>query len=277
MGEHTPLGTEEENVSLTLSPSPQKPQQPPPRPFRPAMAAKRRARSTSADRLLASKRGSSRPPSPGIISRMGKWAAQRSASPATQRMEVGEHKVITPMVSDIDGRMAALEQQRAVDHTYFQEIAAAMQVLGHSLTEEREKRLNLEAEVVKVEFQRRQEAAGAQERILSEIPARMAKFVEESLGPKLDEKFQAAQQAMEQVKVDVVRLAHHGDKVEKYLAGLEADRPREGQAIQHLVETEVGQVRTLIQQFEASGHVPTIGVSSIPSRRTCSRRSATWR
>ena len=106
----------------------------PPRPFRLTMAAKRRVAST--DRRVSApkpsitgKRPSSRPPSPGVIGRMCKWAAQRSASPAVMRMELGDHKVATPVTTDMDSRVAALEQQRTADHEYFGQLAAALQVL----------------------------------------------------------------------------------------------------------------------------------------------------
>ncbi len=91
--------------------------------------------------------------------------------------------------------------------------------------------------MAKVEFERRKDIAGHDERVLSQVPERMAKFVAGDLGPKLGDKFSAAQQVVDQLKIDVLRLTNHEDKVEKYLAGLTADRPREGQAIQQLVES----------------------------------------
>ncbi len=94
----------EEETSLTLSQSDASP----PRPFRPAMGARRRtaSRTSSGERLkigvtktIETKRAASktpsRPPSPGIASRMGKWASARAPSPGIQRMDVGEHQVIT--------------------------------------------------------------------------------------------------------------------------------------------------------------------------------------
>ena len=263
----------EEETSLTLSQS----EASPPRPFRPAMGARRRtaSRTSSGERLkigvtktIETKRAASktpsRPPSPGIASRMGKWASARAPSPGIQRMDVGEHQVITAEASDAETRLAALEQQRAVDHAYLEQVAAAIHILDKALTEERDKRLNLEAETVKTAFEQRRDLAGRDERILGEIPTRMAKFFEESMGPKLEQRFGAAQGILDAVKVDIQRLSVHEVRVEKYLEGLVADRPREGQAIQQLVDTEVGQVRNLIKQFEASGHVPKIGVSSVP-------------
>ncbi len=254
----------------------------PPHPYRPRMAARRRtaSRSESVERRSkpsvfkiggsdTTKRfdpyGSSRPPSPDIAGRLGKWAAQRSPSPATQRVEVFEHKVIMPTISDTDGRIAALEQQRSHDHEYLKHVAAAIEVMNIALGEERVKWLNLEAETVKMEFTRRQETAGQQERILAEIPTRMATYVAGGIGPKLDEQFAEANRLILQVQSDVQQLRTHEAKVEKYLQGLEADRPREGQAIQQLVETEVGQVRDLVQKFESSGQaVPKIGAAVVP-------------
>ncbi len=252
----------------------------PPRPFRPNMAARRRAssRSDSGERRklnqkpvklklsgAGKQRASPRPPSPGIAGRMGMWAAQRSPSPAVQRMNIGEHKVVMPVISDSDGRLQALEQQRAVDHAFLEQMAAALRVVNQTMDEERDKRLNLEAEIVKVEFQRRQDMAGQKEQTLAEIPNRMAKFVSDGLGPKLDDKFAEANQLLVKLENDVKELRIHESKVEEYLKGLEQDRPREGQAIQQLVQTEVGQVRDLVQKFETSGQaVPRIGLNVVP-------------
>ena len=134
------------------------------------MMARRRAgsRSGSGERpvvkSISSKRMSPRPPSPGLGSRMVKWAAQRSASPAVQRVDVSEHEMILPDVTDIDGRIRALEQQRAHDHAFLQEIAAVLAVINRGLDDKRDKRITLEAEVVKVEFVRRQETIQVKER-----------------------------------------------------------------------------------------------------------------
>ncbi len=277
-GADVPITANEEEFDMTLTPS----ESSPPRPYRPRMAARRRAASRSESGERRSKLGvfkiggssttkrfdhlgNSRPPSPDIAGRLGKWAAQRTPSPATQRVEVGEHKVIMPTISDTNDRIVALEQQRNHDHEYFKYIAAAIEVMNTALGEERDKRLNLEAEAVKMDFTRRQETASLQERILAEVPARMATFVSGGIGPKLDEQFAEANRMLIQVQGDVQQLRAHEAKVEKYLQGLEADRPREGQAIQQLVDTEVGQVRDLVQKFEASGQaVPKIGAAVVP-------------
>ena len=230
------------------------------------MMTRRRAGSRSASgerpvvKNISGKRTSPRPPSPGIGSRMVRWAAQRAASPAVQRFDVSEHKMILPDITDVDGRIRALEQQRAHDHCFLQEMAAVLQVINRGLDEERDKRITLEAEVVKVEFGRRQELAQLKEQILGEIPARMDKFGSEGLGPKLDEKFTEATNKLQALEADIKALRMHETKVEEYLSGLMKDRPLEGQAIERLVATEVGQVRDMVQKCEnVAQAIPKVG------------------
>ena len=224
------------------------------------MAARRRtaSRSESGERRKldvvkftghGKRRASPRPPSPGIAGRMGMWAARRSPSPAVQRMGLGEHQVVVPVTDGHDGRLQALERQRAVDHAFLEQVAAALRVVNQAMDGERDKRLNLEAELARVEFQRRQDMAVQKEQTLAEVPHRMATFISDGLGPQLDGKIAEANQLLVKLESEVKELRTHEAKVENYLQGLEADRPREGQAIQQLVQTEVGKVRDLVQEL----------------------------
>ncbi len=195
---------------------------------------------------------------------MGAWAAGRSSSPAPARLSIERPTVVTTEEASLDARVKALEQQRDADHGYFCEILAALHVVDDAVTQERSKRINAEAEVVRMDMLLRADVAAQKEQILENVLPKMDEFFRQGPGVKLLERIDDAHTALAKLAFDISQLRVHELKVEDYLKGLHQDRPREGQAIQELVANEVGQVRELVKHFEASVQVPRIDLATVP-------------
>ena len=176
---------------------------------------------------ISAKRGMARPPSPGLGPRRGH--AAREASPAIRRVSLQAHEVVHTTAGDVETRIAALEQQRALDHGYFAEIAQAVHLLYGAAELERDKRVQLEEFVSsqqQLHIDMRREFYTAMRDHDGRINAAQEAF--NRLQPDIDankKKIAEAEAAFVEMRASVEQLKGKEEAVEKYLTKLHGDRP----------------------------------------------------
>ncbi len=189
---------------------------------------------------------------PSRLSPPARRPPARMASPAVEKVKIEKHRVVRPELSPgtagpniVDSRIAALEQQQAFDHTYLEQLAAAVRSLYEAQEWERLRRGEVDDQSVLMDMNLRHELAVQREALQDmhkKVPE-MASHGMQTLVGVMDEKIATIQKAID--------LMHgKGERVENYLNKLHEDRPREGQAVADLVNSQVSQVKEMVSRFE---------------------------
>ncbi len=185
-------------------------------------------------------------------------------SPAVERVEIEKHRVIRPEVSPgtagpsiVESRVAALEQQQAIDHTYLEQLAAAVRSLYEAQEWERLRRVEVDDQSVLMDMNLRRELA-AQREALQDVHKKIPEVTSQELqnfftvgrGNELVKHVDAMDEKIAKIQYVIDHMQGKGERVENYLTKLHEERPKEGQAVVELVNEEVSQVKEMVGRFE---------------------------
>ena len=183
------------------------------------------------------------------LSMMARHQPERMQSPAVERVEIEKHRVIRPEVppgttgpSMLESRVGALEQQQAIDHTYLEQLAAAVRSRYEAQEWERLRRVEVEDQSVVMDMNIRREMAAQRE----ELQNAHKKI------PEMGNEIAFYVDTMEGKIVKLQQIVDHmrgkGAVVENYLEKLDEQRPKEGQAVMELINNEVSRVKELVNK-----------------------------
>ncbi len=199
-----------------------------------------------------------RPPSPLI-------AARRAGSPI-QKVKIKDHEMVVPEGTDVEGRLVTLERQQKVDHDFLQQVAEALRMVGGAVESENQKRVYFEAQTAQMDHTMRKEVYAMRDQLAAEaqgfIKDKLKEFFDDGAGKLLTVRMAAAEATTETLRQQVAAMQGHTAELQGYVKNLYSQRPQEGQAIEHFVHTEVGQVRELVKKFE--GETATQPAVAVP-------------
>ncbi len=105
--------------------------------------------------------------------------------------------------------------------------------------------------------------AGGGPGVQTNVATVVGAFFHDGPGKTLGARMDDATTAIAILEANVASMKGLEDQIKAYLEGLQGDRPKEGQAIQEYVQSEIGQVREMVRRFEADGQpVPQVNVSN---------------
>ena len=188
------------------------------------------------------------------------------ASPAVEKVKIEQHRVFDPAEGSniVDSRIAALERQQAFDHTYLEQLAAAVRSIHEAQEWERLRRGEIDDQSVLMDMNLRHELA-VQRTALTDMQQKVPEMASQGMKTyvtMMDDKIATIQQAID-------HMHGKGERVETYLNKLHEDRPREGQAVADLVNSQVSQVKAMVSRFEPP-RGQHMGPESIPFTQSMS-------
>ncbi len=202
-----------------------------------------------------------RPPSPLI--------ARRAQTP--ERVTLKDPELVTGGEADLDieGKMKMIVEQQKMDHEFLHQVAAAVRALGGAVADERAQRVTGIEEATQLGVNLRRELYAVRDQIGETIQRKIPEATQEIFtkgGPGfiLGSKLEEAQTALAVLQLHVASLTNQEEQVENYITGLHQERPREGQAIEGFVHSEVGQVREMVKKLETSGVVGGTNLHYVP-------------
>jgi len=221
-----------------------------------------RTRLTMRSPSTHSKRGAT----PSRLSPSPRRPPTRMASPAVEKVKIEQHRVFDPAEGSniVDSRIAALERQQAFDHTYLEQLAAAVRSIHEAQEWERLRRGEIDDQSVLMDMNLRHELA-VQRTALTDMQQKVPEMASQGMKTyvtMMDDKIATIQQAID-------HMHGKGERVETYLNKLHEDRPREGQAVADLVNSQVSQVKAMVSRFEPP-RGQHMGPESIPFTQSMS-------
>ena len=200
----------------------------------PAPTARRIVKVSSKFRAASAPRGAGRPP-----------------SPAAGRLVLRDHATVVPEQTDVQGRLAALEKQQALDHGFMGDIVAAVRGLNENFDRGYTRQKAMEEEmkgVNELDLQMRRQLAQLKGQIELEI-GRAATVTAQAVEQRVSE----IDKAIQHMQGILTGISEREQQMGEYLTNLHGVRPQEGQVVissfQHVTD-EILTVKERVKMFE---------------------------